>query len=188
MHRNDLIQKLSEYVPGDVRDAQACAQILEFVRKNPRCFDRSLSIGHVTGSAWLLDARKECVLLTLHARFGKWLQLGGHADGNPNVVEVALREAREESGIDEIAVLSSKIFDLDVHEIPARPDTPAHFHYDVRFLMQAAGDRRFHVSNESADLAWVPFAGIAQLETDESVRRMCAKWLALAALAAPSGS
>ena len=88
---------------------------------------------------------------------------------------VALREAREESGLD-VRALDDAIFDIDVHRIPARGREPAHFHFDVRFLVQAEHDR-FRVSEESHALAWVPAEGLRALTDDESVLRMARKWV-----------
>ena len=89
------------------------------------------------------------MLLTQHAKLGRWLQLGGHSDGDPDTLEVALREAREESRL-EVRAVDENIFDLDVHLIPVRGDEPAHYH--MRVLVQAMEDR-FRVSEESRALA-----------------------------------
>ena len=177
MHRQGLLTKLAAYVPSTDRDARCCERIAVFVRTHPDCFDRSLQIGHVTGSGWLLDPKGERVLLTRHRKLGKWLQLGGHADGHPDVLEVALREAREESGIPDIVPVSEGIFDLDVHRIPARDAEPEHEHYDIRFLLRVTGDPTFQVSDESIELAWFSQSDLPTLETDESVLRMYHKWL-----------
>ncbi len=151
--------------------------MIAFVQSQPRCFERGLLIGHITGSAWLLDATGRRVLLTHHRKLNKWLQLGGHADGNPDVLDVALREAREESGIHEIAAIQDDIFDLDVHPIPARGDEPAHFHYDVRFLLRVCGDEVFQISEESHDLRWLTVEEIPALGVGQSVMRMRSKWM-----------
>ena len=92
-----------------------------------------------------------------------------------HTLAVALREAREESGL-HVQALDDAIFDIDVHGIPARGREPAHLHFDVRFLVQAAHDR-FRVSDESHALAWVPAVGLGALTDEESVRRMARKWV-----------
>lgn len=151
---------------------------MEFVRSSPNCFDRDNVPGHVTAATWLLDPTGTKVLLTHHAKLQKWLQLGGHADGNGNVAEVALIEAREESGIHEITVDSSEIFDIDIHRIPAQPQGVEHLHYDVRFIAFAAKTDTI-VSAESIDLAWVPIGELRKYTTEPSMLRMAAKWLQL---------
>lgn len=147
-----------------------------FVSAHADCFERSLSLGHVTGSAWLVNRRRTHVLLTHHRKLNKWLQLGGHADGDSDVLAVAMKEALEESGLPDIAPLSPDIFDLDIHEIPARKSEPAHFHYDVRFALRANASEQYVVSDESHDLAWIDIARIATVTSETSMLRMANKW------------
>jgi len=176
MHRQDLLQKLRAYAPIDEVDRLCVARFIAFVERRPDCFERSLAEGHVTGSAWIVDASGRRALLTHHRKLGKWLQLGGHADGDPDVLAVALREAYEESGIEGLVPVTSGIFDLDIHRIPARPGEPEHFHYDVRFALRAPAQARLVVSSESLDVAWVELDRLESLDTDESVLRMRRKW------------
>lgn len=155
--------------------------MIAFVRAHTDCFERRLSVGHVTGSACLISADGARALLTHHRKLNLWLQPGGHADGDPDVQAVALREAREESGLARIEPVSSEVFDVDVHRIPARPDEPEHVHYDVRFLLRAVGDETPRISAESHALRWATAEELAGMEVDDSVRRMAAKWVALRA-------
>jgi len=152
-----------------------------FVAAHEDCFRRELGIGHVTGSAWVLSPDRRRVLLTHHRKLDLWLQLGGHADGECDVRLVALREAREESGLVRVRLLADAIFDVDVHSIPARAREPAHFHYDVRFVCEADDMEPLVVSDESHDLAWVELDRVAVLSADRSVLRMVRKSLALRA-------
>ncbi len=175
MHRNNLLEKLARYQPLEEAERRAQQQVQDFVSAEQDCFKRSLSIGHVTGSAWVLNPQRSSFLLTHHRKLNKWIQLGGHADGESDVLAVALREAREESGIADIRPLSTEIFDIDVHEIPQHKAEPAHLHYDIRFLLQAASDD-YQVGEESHDLAWVSPKDLVRLSVEESVRRMVRKW------------
>jgi 8-oxo-dGTP pyrophosphatase MutT (NUDIX family) len=141
-------------------------------------FVRERLAGHFTASAWLVSGDGRRVLLTHHRKLDRWLQLGGHADGDQDLARAALREAREESGLDAL-VLEPGIFDLDRHRIPEHGGVPAHWHYDVRFVVRATGREAFTVSGESHALAWREVAGLpAQPDLDASVRRMARKWLA----------
>lgn len=141
-------------------------------------FVRERLAGHFTASAWLVDATGQRLLMTHHRKLDRWLQLGGHADGDRDLAQVALREAQEESGLVDLVVLP-EIFDLDRHWIPERRDVPGHWHYDVRYVVRATGGEDFVVSDESHALAW---RGIADLlddpGLDPSIARMRAKWLA----------
>ncbi len=174
--RRGLKALLAAYRERWPRESATVARFDAFVDAHPDCFQRSCPVGHVTGSAWIVDRTGDRALLTHHRKLGRWLQPGGHSDGDPDTLAVALREAREETGI-EVRALDDAIFDIDVHEIPARGREPAHLHFDLRFLVQAAHDR-FRVSEESHALAWVPAADLGALTDEESVLRMARKWLA----------
>jgi len=117
------------------------------------------------------------VLLTHHRRMNKWVQLGGHTDGDSDVLAAALREAGEESGIEGIRPLSGDIFDIDVHRIPARGGEPAHYHYDIRFIATVTGSEDYTVSDESHDLAWVKIEKLTEYTTEDSMLRMRRKWV-----------
>lgn len=161
------------------RDRATLALFREFVRTQPNCCERALVIGHLTGSAWLVSADGTRALLTHHRKLDRWLQLGGHADGDSDLARVALREAEEESGLTGLSV-DPEAFDLDRHAIPARGNEPEHWHYDVRFVVRAGTDETFAVSDESHALAWRSIREIAEdAQADESVRRMAIKWLSM---------
>ena len=169
-------RSLEEAVIDPAQEADR-ARVLELLDTHGAVLaDRTTAPGHLTGSALVVDSDGERVLLMLHAKLRRWLQPGGHADGDADVLAVALREGREESGIAELEALSPEIFDVDVHEIPARKGEPAHLHYDVRFALVAPAGAQLVVSEESHDLAWVPRAEVAHYNTDDSVLRMAAKW------------
>lgn len=135
--------------------------------------------GHFTGSAWLVSADGKRVLLTHHRKLDRWLQLGGHADGDRDLARVALNEAEEESGLSGLALDGPAIFDLDKHWIPERHDVPGHWHYDVRFVIRAGASEAFAISEESLALAWRDIEGIAaDPQADASLQRMARRWLA----------
>ena len=172
----ELIGLLDDYLGQWPAESAVVERFREFVGTEERCFERDCWAGHVTGSAWLVNAARTHVLLTHHRKLGRWLQLGGHSDGEPDSLQVALREAREESGL-AVEPLSSRIFDLDVHAIPARRGDPAHHHFDVRYALRADLGQDFVVSGESLDLAWVEITEIAAYTQEESMLRMRDKWL-----------
>src|SRR5690348_15884567 len=170
----DALHRHAQARPGD----EGAHRFLQFLASAPGVFERTHAPGHFTGSAWLVSADGESVLLTDHRKLGRWLELGGHADGDRDLARVALREAEEESGLREL-VAEPGIFDLDRHLIPARGSEPAHWHYDVRYVVRATGSEVFEVGEESLDLAWRPVSPIAQdVQVDESLRRMAQRWLA----------
>lgn len=146
------------------------------VESQPDCFARSCVPGHVTASAWLLSPDGKRFLLTHHRKLNRWLQLGGHADGDGDVAAVALREAREESGLQDLrfayAADAPVPIDLDVHPIPARAGEPAHDHHDVRFVLVAAPGQTIFASDESTALEWFAMDDLEQIADDDSVLRL----------------
>src|SRR6188768_103653 len=110
----------------DFTEEQNFINLFQKLLLHPRCFHRDHFPGHITGSAWIIDTTKQFVLLTHHAKLNRWLQPGGHADGDENVMGVARREAIEETGVENFNLLHESIFDIDIHAIPARKDFPEH--------------------------------------------------------------
>lgn len=175
MHRTALLSLLARYQPLDAADAACCDQFVAFVRKHADCFQRELAVVHVTGSAWVIDPTGANVLLTHHRKLDRWLQPGGHADGNPDVAAVAMRETREETGLVDLRLEEAEIFDIDIHAIPARDNVGTHEHYDVRFVIRAR-EATFVVSDESNALAWVALTDLERYSTEWSMLRMRQKW------------
>lgn len=179
MHRNHLLQLLANYTPSDQDEIDYKDDIIEFVQDNEECFERSLEHGHITASAWLLNKEGDKALLTHHKKLNRWFQLGGHCDGDSDILASAIREAQEESGIKSIKPVHDQIFDVDVHFITGNNKEEKHYHYDVRFLLQVQSDEKVTISGESKDLRWIS-KNLDELPTDEvSVTRMFKKWVML---------
>jgi 8-oxo-dGTP pyrophosphatase MutT (NUDIX family) len=170
-----LIESLNVYDSPFANEKPFVAQFLHLLQ-HPAAFQRHHLPGHITGSSWIMDASRQFVLLVHHGTLNKWLQPGGHADGEENVLNVALREAREETGVLNLKVLKDDFFDLDIHPIPARSGFPNHLHYDVRFLFEAAREEKLVVSEESHDVAWVNINALHKLtDGNPSILRMVEK-------------
>lgn len=178
--RAPLLQALFHYKLTHPERQETANHFIRFITSTSDCFKRSHRAGHLTGSAWLVNPAESCALLTLHHKLQKWLQPGGHADGDPNLLQVAIREAEEESGISGIVPITPAIFDLDIHLIPARPerDEPEHLHYDVRYLLQAPHEN-WTISPESDVLAWWSWEQLIHEShlLDESVNRLTRLWM-----------
>ena len=171
-----LAMQLTDYLrrwPNESIVVQAFAELLD---DDLDPFRRERLAGHFTSGAWLVSADGQRILMTHHRKLGRWLQLGGHADGLRDMAQVALKEAQEESGLPGLSVEGEAIYDLDRHWIPERKEVPGHWHYDVRYVVRAGDQEQYVVSEESLDLAWRPIADVAEDE-DESMRRMARKWL-----------
>jgi len=171
-----LFANLRAYAQAHPTERHIAQAFIDFLASGDDVFLRTRMDGHFTASCWLLSADGERVLLTHHRKLARWLQLGGHADGQMDLAKVALTEAIEESGLSDLAVEPS-IFDLDAHLIPARGGEAAHTHWDVRFVLRCAGSENYQVSAESLALAWLPIAQMHDYP-DASLQRMARKWQA----------
>jgi 8-oxo-dGTP pyrophosphatase MutT (NUDIX family) len=176
-----LHELLQRYTPTDTHEAAMKARLEMFLdaAKNADPFGREMAgdepdWGHVTGSSWVVNEDFSRVVLVHHAKLDKWVQPGGHCDGEADVASVARREAEEETGL-AVALLSPEIFDIDAHAIPEYWRTPAHWHYDVRFLLRADGTQTPVVSDESHAARWFSLDEAISQSGEESVARMVAK-------------
>lgn len=172
-----LAQQLTRYLARWPGESPVVQSFVELLGDGQDPFLRGRLAGHFTSGAWLVSADGQRILMTHHRKLERWLQLGGHADGERNMAVVALKEAQEESGLPGLTVDGGEIFDLDRHWIPERKDVPGHWHYDVRYVVRAGADENFVVSEESLELAWRSISDVAN-DADESMSRMARKWLA----------
>lgn len=179
MDREPVLRLLSAHAAQrlDAHEAEVTAATIAFVQAHKDCLLRTCAPGHLTGSAWIVSPDRSHTLLTHHFKLEKWLQLGGHADGDSDLLAVALREAREESGLTKLHAVVPEIFDLDRHWIPARKNEHGHYHYDLRFLIEADPQEPLQISGESKELSWVPIDAVATLNPEESMSRMVRKVL-----------
>ena len=170
------LEQLIKHYAQAYPEEKAPHDMLKFLDDETGYFSRNSYNGHFTGSAWIISPDMSSILMTHHKKLGKWIQLGGHADGENDLLKVALREAKEESGIQQFKILSEKIFDLDIHEIPKHNFEPGHLHYDIRFLLEVdpTGEAVI-ISDESHDVTWIPLADVAKLNPEVSIQRMIKK-------------
>ena len=166
-----LLLKYSKTYPKE----RAPIEMLEFL-KVENCFSNNNSKGHFTGSAWLVNPSRDKILMNHHKKLNKWIQFGGHSDGKKNLLDTALREMKEETSINNFRLVTSDIFDVDIHSIPGSINMPAHRHYDVRFLIEADPDKnKISLSKESIDILWVPIGEVCNYNSEDSIQRMVNK-------------
>jgi ADP-ribose pyrophosphatase YjhB (NUDIX family) len=178
MLRQPILVLLRKYHPADELERQMTTAAIDFIQCHPDCFERSLLKGHITGSAWIVNPERTHTLLIHHVKLNKWLQPGGHCDGDPDVLNVAMKEASEETGLD-IEPVSREIFDIDNHSIPQKGDLPEHWHYDIRFLMEAKKEEEILPNNhETLSVRWIELEKVALFNATESILRMLRKTMA----------
>jgi 8-oxo-dGTP pyrophosphatase MutT (NUDIX family) len=172
-----LSHLLNNYHPQDPEEQDYKKRIFNFLHQYPNAFERSLEVGHVTAAAWLVNKDNTKALLMHHRKLNIWIQLGGHCDGDPDVLAVAIREAQEESGIMNIKPVSDDIFDIAIHFVPESKTEKPHYHYDVRFLLQVMSDEDYIKNEESYELAWFDKKRDNLPTNERSVTRMFEKWV-----------
>lgn len=177
MNRKKILHLLKQYRPYNTHESEMKDRLVDFVKKTKDCFDNFFKEGHITASAWVLDKEKRKVGLVHHRLINRWLQPGGHSDGNPDTPQEALREAQEEFGVEGLELDSENIFDIDIHLIKEdkKRNLGEHYHFDVRFLV--LGDSKIppKISSESTDTKWVNLNDVTNLNNEEAIKRMVAK-------------
>jgi 8-oxo-dGTP pyrophosphatase MutT (NUDIX family) len=182
--RAPLLATLADYAEAHPRERDVALRIASLVSAHADCFHRTCRPGHITGSAWVVSPARDRVLLLHHRKLGRWLQPGGHADGDPDPAAVALKEATEETGLRSLRLASDLPIDLDIHVIPARHAIDgtmiddAHEHHDVRFLVEADPTEPIVVSDESHAVRWFSIDEARSLTDEWSVLRLIEKGIA----------
>jgi len=177
MHRAQLLSLLENYRTSFNTEAGYVTRMRRFVRQSEDCFDRQQWPGHVTGSAWVTNPTRDKVLLLHHRKHGQWFQPGGHADGDADILRVALRETQEETGLppETIKLVNGNIFDVDIHTIPASSLGTEHMHYDIRFLVEVDDNIPVPGNDESHQILWIPLEEVTKFNNNLSTCRMLEK-------------
>ena len=177
MHRRELLNLLQRHRTRFMDEASYIRRAIAFVEQHEDIFYRELWPAHVTGSAWGVSPDRESVLMLHHRKLDQWFQPGGHADGDNDVLRVALRETSEETGVDpaHIRLVDDAVFDVDIHTILASHEAPRHEHIDIRFLVEIDDSLPLPGSDESHDVLWVDFHDISRFNNNRSTYRMVEK-------------
>ncbi len=180
MHTTPLLSALELHAPYDSKEHAHRNDTIAFIGRHQRAWwQRSTLEGHVTSSAWVLNSSRTHALLLHHAKLNRWLQPGGHLDNaDATPADGAIREAREETGLNALQFVSQKLFDVDVHAIPARGPEPAHLHYDLRYLIISSGNA-LALSDESFAARWIALDELVRTPLEQSIARMADKSLHL---------
>ena len=150
----DAHRMIMAWVPPSPQTAGIRDHFLRLLQEEPRAARRDNPGAHLTASTLVVHPDRRRILLCLHGRLHKWLQFGGHLeDGDAGIVDAARREAREESGLHELAFVAVPV-DLDIHPVPCRSGPS--LHYDIRFVAVAPPDAQPMCSDESRDVRWFP--------------------------------
>ncbi len=168
-----MMEKIRAYVPVNAQEAADKEQILRFLAENPDAYSRENRLAHMTASAWIVNRSRTKVLMVYHKLYDSWSWTGGHADGERDLLQVAIREAREETGVREIVPLSEDIFSLEILTVDGHEKrgsyVPSHLHLNVTYLLEAGEEQELHVCPEEN-------TGVAWFSLEEALARSSEPW------------
>ncbi len=184
--RLDVLAMLDAHQPADEKESSDMQRIKELVAAHPNIFSMNCEVGHITASAAIMEPTSGQALLHYHKRLRRWLQVGGHAEYETDFAQVALREAREETGLPDLAFYPPAVtvapIDYDVHTIPQSGDRPEHLHLDFRYaLVTQRPEELAPAAGESSEFRWLSFADALEMgdAIDDALRRLLGKAFAL---------
>lgn len=158
MNREDLIKQIEEYIPYNEQEETDRKQILRCLKEED-IFCRTNYLAHMTSSAWVVNEMRTKVLMAYHNIYNSWSWLGGHADGEEDLLKVAVREVKEESGLIQVRPLSGKIYSLEVLTVDGHEKRGAyvgsHLHLNVTYLLEAEENAPLSSKeDENSGVAW----------------------------------
>lgn len=178
----DIIAMLDLHEPADAKEARDIQRIKDLIAEHPNILNANCEIGHITASAVIVHPASGRTLLHWHKRLGRWLQVGGHCEYQTDVAQAALREAREETGLPDLAHFPADRkpapIDYDIHAIPEIGDQPAHLHLDFRYLLVTEQPHALvPAEGESTRFRWLRFGEALAMgdALDDSLRRLLRK-------------
>ncbi len=154
-----IVEEIKAYAPCCEQEARDKAVILDYLAKNPDAFYRSDPIAHMTASAWIVNRERTKVLMVYHRIYDSWSWTGGHADGEKDLLAVAQREAREETGLRKVSAVSEKIYSLEVLTVDGHEKrgeyVASHLHLNVTYLLEADESEELRVcEEENSGVKW----------------------------------
>ena len=154
----DIIQEIKNFVPLCPQEQRDKAGILRFLAGNPDAFERENLTAHMTASAWVLSPDRRQVVMVYHNLYHSWSWTGGHADGDRDLLAVAMREVTEETGLRRLAPVTEGIFSLECLTVDGHEKrgeyVPSHIHMNVTYLLAAEDDALREKPDENSGVAW----------------------------------
>lgn len=169
--KETLIRQIAAYMPFNEQEETDKALLLRFLESGDNLTLRDSLPGHLTASAWVVSPDRQNVLMAYHNLYNSWAWLGGHADGNWNLAEVARKEALEESGIQNLRLLTPEILSLEILTVNGHEKkgsyVPCHLHLNLTYLFEADPAEKLRVKvDENSAVGWIPVAKIAEKSTE----------------------
>jgi 8-oxo-dGTP pyrophosphatase MutT (NUDIX family) len=170
------MELLKNYNPTSEEEKHCKDKMLQlYEAKGEKAFKRNSLEAHFTASALIINTSTKELLLLHHKKLNKWLQPGGHADGETNLEKVARKEVYEETGLNNLKLASNGVYDIDIHHIPESKGIPEHYHYDVRFAYFCNRKEKTKINSESNDFQWIKINEVNRITSEPSILRLVQK-------------
>ena len=159
LRKENLIRQIENYHPFNEQEEMDKDLILEWIRKNENAFSRENNVAHITASAWVVNKDRSKVLMIYHNIYNSWSWLGGHADGETDLLSVAIREVKEEAGISNVRPVSEEIFSLESLTVDGHVKkgnyVSSHLHLNITYLLEADSEEQVSAkADENSGVAW----------------------------------
>lgn len=170
-----LINALHRYLPDCEQEIQDKRMMLHYVRQHEDILMRTNETVHFTASPWIVNPARTHVLMVHHNIYNSWSWVGGHADGNADLLSVALKEAREETGLHSMRAVSDEIFSIEILPVIAhfkrgRYVVP-HLHLNATFLIEADDRQSIHIKpDENSAIAWFPLHQAVEISPEPAMK------------------
>ena len=157
--KENLIRQIENYPPFNEQEEKDKALILGWIRNNENAFSRENTVAHITASAWVVNKDRSKVLMVYHNIYNSWSWLGGHADGETDLLSVAIREVKEEAGISNVRPVSEEIFSLESLTVDGHVKkgnyVSSHLHLNITYLLEADSEEQVSVkADENSGVMW----------------------------------
>ena len=168
-----ITKEIQKFCPFNEQEAADKAEILVFLDRCPNAFSRENRLAHMTASAWIVNPRRDKVLMVWHNLYRSWSWTGGHADGEEDLLQVALKEAREETGLQHIRPVTEEIFSLEILTVDGHEKkgvyVPSHLHLNVTYLLEAREEEALSICPEEN-------SGVAWFSLEEALEKSTEPW------------
>lgn len=167
----NIYEQIKAYHPWNEQERQDQALILDFLAKNPDAFCRTNLLAHMTASAWVVNPQRSRTLMVYHRLYDSWAWTGGHADGETDLLAVALREVREETGIQQVQPVTTEIYSLEVLTVEGHEKqgsyVPSHLHLNLTYLLEAEENQPLRPCEaENTAVAWFSLSDALAASTE----------------------
>ena len=171
--REKLVQSIKQYKPFNEQEEMDKTLILNWIENNENAFLRENTVAHITASAWVVNKDRSKVLMAYHNIYNSWSWLGGHADGETDLLAVAVREVKEEAGISNVYPVSDEIFSLESLTVDGHVKkgkyVSSHLHLNVTYLLEADPEETVSVKEDEN-------SGVAWFSPEEALKKSTEPW------------